>query len=151
MFSQLFSTLKNFTIGTDSPPPEEKPAFDADSHVWCLAQSNGEHLFAGDGTGSLQAWKLGATKAKSANVTKAHDGTVYALCVHDGMLFSGGADGTVRAWKINAAANTNTPFLSDEVAATSATGMPVLTLVTRDARTLYAGGADGCDDRAAAE
>ena len=107
------SKLKSATVGDEYKPPEETPLLDAKSHVWCIVHDELGRVYAGDNTGVLHAWRqcscvgsvgVGGKDVKKPRISdfsvKAHDGPIYTLCVHDGLLFSGGADGAVRAWQL---------------------------------------------------
>ena len=87
---QLFRRL----LGYEDSAPDTEASLAAPAHVWCVTVQ-GETLHAGCADGSVQSWTL-RDQTRPLGVTRAHEGTVYALRAWPLVLVSAGADGCVR-------------------------------------------------------
>ena len=83
-------------IGLEDNAAEIEGKLEAPVHVWCVVVQ-GDTLHAGCADGTVYSWTLGGAITRPLG-TRAHEGTVYALCAWPLALVSAGADGFVRLW-----------------------------------------------------
>ena len=134
-------------IGLEENAAEVEGKLEAPAHVWCVVVQ-GDKLHAGCADGTLHTWTLGGAITRPlGTTTRAHEGTVYALCAWSLTLVSAGADGCVRLWHAGEEGTLQEAGVHLECGAEAESPRrPVLSLALSAAvpSELFAGGVDRC-------
>ena len=133
-------------IGLEENAAEVEGKLEAPAHVWCVVVQ-GDMLHAGCADGTLYSWTLGGAITRPlGTTTRAHEGTVYALCAWPLTLVSAGADGCVRLWHTGEEGTLQEGVRLECGEDAEAPQRPILSLALDAAVSseLFSGGVDRC-------